>query len=428
MIIPKAIGLFLVLSLAAAPQPSFATTGGDLSPLGVRRETRSGPDSQSPATQLSFDFSSWHLPLPAGKWGISRGPCNSGARFSHDCRYYEERCGVDLVPLSGSMENVPVLAPQAGQIFFMGTRTDAGLMLMLRHADGRVSVFMHLAQLAVGSDESVAQGQVIAYAGSTGSSGNPHLHFVVQPSAVERECVDLRGLDELHYAAGWAVSKNLAWQDLALPDPPSPLPGWLPTLALSPTLSAGQLALPARLELAPGAQMTLPVSAASGVDGLQLKGFTLKPAPARGGGVLFSLPLTSPSKAGEYTQTLQPMGGVLVAGPGVALRYTVRPAPDTRPGANVILINPTFVSPANLAVLRRTPQLCWSEDASAGKAPLHFRAMVVGAASADSGWISATCWQPPNLKPGTYSWKVFVRDAHGSMNRTNQRPLLFTVR
>ena len=60
---------------------------------------------------------------------------------------------------------------------------------------------------------------------STGSSGNPHLHFVVLPNAVERECVDLQGLDELHLAAGWAVSKNLPWQNLVLPDPPSPLPG-----------------------------------------------------------------------------------------------------------------------------------------------------------------------------------------------------------
>ena len=385
-------------------------------------------------TQPVPDFSGWHLPLPAGKWGLSRGECKSGARFSHDCGYYEERCAVDLVPISGSMEDVPVLAPQAGKVFFVGARVDAGLMLMLRHADGRVSVFMHLARAVVGLEESVAQGQVIAYAGSTGSSGNPHLHFFVQRNAVERECVSFNGLDELREAAGWARSKNLAWQDLILPDPPAHLPGWLPTLALSPTLAAGQLALPARVELEPGVQVTLPVSAGSGVDGLQVRGLTLTPTLRHIGEAWFRLPLAAPGKGGIYTQTLQPMKGVLVAGQGVALRLTVRPISGTAirqfdPASDgVIMISPVFVSPPNLARLRRTPQLCWSEFAEAGKAPLQFRAMVVGAASADSGWISATCWQPPELKSGTYLWKVFVRDARGLMNRTNQRPLEFTVR
>jgi hypothetical protein len=341
---------------------------------------------------------------------------------------------VDLAPMAGSMEDVPVLAPQAGTVFFVGARVDAGLMLMLRHVDGRVSVFMHLARAVAGLEESVAQGQVIAYAGSTGSSGNPHLHFFVQRNAVERECVSLKGLDELREPAGWARSKNLAWQNLTLPDPPALLPGWLPTLALSPTLSAGQLALPARLELAPGAQVMLPVSAASGVDGLQVRGLTLTPTLRHTGEVWFRLPLAAPRKAGEYTQTLQPMKGILVAGSGMALRYTVRPAPSAAnrqfdpASAGVIMINPVFVSPPNLARLRLTPQLCWSEFSEAEQAPLQFRVMVVGAASADSGWISATCWQPPDLKSGTYLWKVFVRDARGLMNRTNQRPLEFTVR
>lgn len=335
---------------------------------------------------------------------------------------------MDLVALSGSPEHVPVLAPEAGQVFFMGTRSDAGMMLMLRHADGRVSAYMHLSKVAVGLDEYVTQGQVIAYIGSTGSSGNPHLHFDVQPDAVDRECVDLTGLDELHFGGGWAISKNVAWDQLTLPDPPSGMPGWLPTLAISGALSSGQVVLPAGLEISPTASITLPVVAASGVQDLTVGDAVLMPTKSPTSTVWFSLPLTAPFETGIYTQTLEPMPAAGPAGPGAVVTYTVRPAPDTRAAADAILINPTFVSPANWSSLREAPQLCWSEEPQAGQAPLEYRVMVVGAAAADSGWMDATCWQTPDLLSGTYFWKVFVRDARGYMNRTNQRPLAFVVR
>jgi hypothetical protein len=414
-IIPKAVQLLAVLALAVVPPlapPSGPWTAGV--PL-------------TPTPEVTAGFSDWHLPLPAGKWGISRGPCQSNARFRHDCRYYEERCGVDLVALSGSTEHVPVLAPQAGQVFFMGTRSDAGLMLMLRHADGRVSAYMHLSQVAVGLDEMVRQGQVIAYVGSTGSSGNPHLHFDVQPDAVQRECLALDGLDELHYGAGWALSHNLPWSQLTLPDPPAGLPGWLPTLATSGTVTAGQVVLPAGLAISPTASASLPATAARGVDGLSVGGASLTPAATTGGAAWFRLPFTAPVDSGTTAQTVQPTTGGVSAGPGAVLTVTVRPAPDTSPASDAILINPVFISPPDWSRLRGAPYLCWSEDARAGQAPFEYRVMVAGAAEVDSGWMRGTCWQAPDLPSGTYFWKVFVRDARGFMNRTNQMPLVFVV-
>lgn len=415
-IIPKAVQVLIVLSLAALPP---------LAPLAGAKAA--GPADTTTGTSPA-DFSDWHLPLPAGKWGISRGPCQSNARFRHDCRYYEERCAVDLVALSGNPEHVPVLAPQAGQVFFMGTRSDAGMMLMLRHADGRVSAYMHLSKIVVGLDDEVAQGQVIAYVGSTGSSGNPHLHFDVQPDAVQRECVALDGLDDLHYGAGWAVSHNLSWDQLTLPDPPAAMPGWLPTLAITETLSPGQVVLPAGVALSPTASITLPVAAAEGVDELDLGETVVTPTQSPTSTVWFKLPFTAPLEAGTYTQTVTPASGDMWASPAEVLTYTVRPAPDTRSASDAILINPTFVSPPDWAWLKTAPRLCWSESALAGKAPLEYRAMVVGLAAADSGWISDMCWQAPDLPSGSYLWKVFVRDARGFMNRTNQRPEVFEIR
>jgi murein DD-endopeptidase MepM/ murein hydrolase activator NlpD len=440
IIIPKGIhrlAAWLPLWLLAALAWSVWAAASPGPALASRAEPLATASPPAPAAQ---PYADWHLPLPAGKWGISRGPCNSGARFTHDCGYFEERCSLDLVPLSGSMEDVPVLAPQAGEVFFEGTRIDTGLMLMIRHTDGRTSTFMHLARVVVAADERVEQGQVLGYAGSSGSSGNPHLHFVVQPNVVERECLDLTGLDELHFAQGWAVSRNRTWSDLALPEPPALLPSWLPTLTASPGLAGGEVLLPARLWLTPGQALTLPVMTASGTDGLTVNGFALKLMARQPAGVLFTLPISAPVKPGVYTQTLQALVGARVAGPWVPISYTVRTALDVSAANGVIRINPVLLSPGNWARVRGVPKLCWREEPVAGQAPFHYRAMVVGAATglagdppgsaaaADSGWISVTCWEAPGLKPGIYQWKVFVRDGRGVMNRTNQRPQVFVVR
>ncbi|HLE27467.1 MAG TPA: M23 family metallopeptidase [Anaerolineales bacterium] len=405
---PKSIllRLFLTSALIVAPRP-------------VRG---AGQDSRPP------DFTGWHLPLPAGKWRISRGPCGSAARFNHLCGYYEDRCAVDLIPLSGSMENVPVLAPQAGQAFFLGQRVDTGLAVMLRHADGRVSAMMHLSKIVVGPDELVAQGQVVGYAGSTGSSGNPHLHFFVQPNAVERECVEVQGLDALDFKEMTATSRNLAWPQLTLPDPPPALPDWLPSLEALP--HPENVSLPQHIQLAPGANITLPVAVtgalAPGVS-LSSAGETLHPARRASNTAWFGLPIVAPQKAGNYERTwqLQYPGG-RGRGKTITVKYSVRPAAA---GADLglILVNPSFVSPSSYSPVAQPLSLCWRVPSSAGEQPFHFRVVVVGSQPADSGWIAGACWQTPALKAGTYYWKVFVRDAQGYMNRTNQRPYAFLI-
>ena len=207
-----------------------------------------------------LDFSEWHLPLIAGEWRISRGPCNSVAPFRYSCDYYENSCAVDFMPISGSMQNVPVLAPQDGWVFFSGERKDAGTSLMLEHPDGRVSSFMHLARIVVASNEFVTQGQVVGYAGKTGNSNKPHLHFHVQPNAVQRECLDLKGLDEIDYEQMRAISKNLRWADLILADPPMPLPDWLATLTITTDPPVNGVSIPQQILLAPGASVRVPVA------------------------------------------------------------------------------------------------------------------------------------------------------------------------
>ena len=369
-------------------------------------------------------FAGWRLPVPAGEWLISRGPCGSGGLFTHSCEYYEDRCAIDLTPLSGSMLGVPVLAPQAGQVFFLGTRADSGLVVMLQHDDGRVSALMHLSKVVVGLDQRVAQGQVVAYAGSTGSSTRPHLHFDVQPNAVDRECMPLSGLDEIDFVHMTVRSHNLAWSELVLPNPPERLPDWLPLMPRGTTATG----MP-HVVLAPAAVSNLPISMADarlGAQGLYYQGQSLAPALKSGGFTLFSVPLRGPAATGDYQAPLlfRATGG-RPAGVALTLTYTVRPPADASAALGLIWINPTFVSPANWSTWLKSPKLCWSEFAGAGQAPLSYGVMVTGPETADSGWQSANCWTSPQPRPGAYLWKVFVRDARGYMNRTNQRPYAF---
>jgi murein DD-endopeptidase MepM/ murein hydrolase activator NlpD len=375
------------------------------------------------------DYSDWHLPLPAGAWVISRGPC-SAALYHHQCGYYEDHCAIDLTSAAGSMEGVPVLAPQAGQVFFMGTRADSGLALLLQHPDGRVSALMHLSKIVVAPDQRVAQGQVVAYAGNTGSSGRAHLHFHVQPNTVERECLPLDGLDEIDLPKATAVSHNLAWSGLTLSDPPSDLPLWLPLTVEA----AGVPVLPASLVLAPRGRVRLPVglpaAQAAALDVYYL-GRRLLPSTTSPFLSIYTVELSAPLAPGDYERLVQlrpAMGTNASPATTLPLSLLVRPPADSQAGAGIVYISPTFVSPANYSEHRSAPRLCWSEPAAAGPAPLSFRAMLVGPQAADSGWITATCWQTPSLAAGTYTWKVFVRDGQGYMNRTNQRPFVFKVR
>ena len=384
------------------------------------------PPALARSEAANADFTGWHLPVPAGLWRISQGPCGSAARYNHACGYYEDRCAIDLVPAFGSMEDAPVLAPQAGRVFFLGRRQETGLMLMLRHADGRVSALMHLSRVVVSPDEPVTQGQVVAYAGSTGSSGNPHLHFFVQPNAVERECLDLKGLDDLDFKLMTATSRNLAWPQLTLPDPPAALPGWLPALAASPR--SGDAFLPQSLLLAPGASITLPVTVAAPAVNVLAGGRLFAPTRRTLDSAWFSLPLAAPLNVGQYEQMWQLYSGARGSRQTITLLYSVRPAPVVGASLGLILVSPSVITPTGYSVSPQPPVLCWRVPASAGEWPFHFRILVVGPQSADSGWITPTCWRPSALKPGTYYWKVFVRDGRGYMNRTNQRPSAFVIR
>ncbi len=74
--------------------------------------------------------------------------------------------------------DTPVLAAQAGVVFFASwSPYGYGNFVQLDHNDGRHTHYAHLNSIVVGPGQTVTQGQLLGYEGSTGNSTGPHLHF-----------------------------------------------------------------------------------------------------------------------------------------------------------------------------------------------------------------------------------------------------------
>lgn len=71
----------------------------------------------------------------------------------------------------------PVAAAAAGTVRFAGTMDGYGLVVIIDHPDGTASLYAHEAKLAVATGSAVVAGQVIGYAGRTGTATTEQVHF-----------------------------------------------------------------------------------------------------------------------------------------------------------------------------------------------------------------------------------------------------------
>ena len=82
--------------------------------------------------------------------------------------------GVDLACAQGT----PIYATRAGTVTAASYQAGgAGNYVSINHLDGFSSIYMHMTHYVVSAGQSVSQGQLIGYVGSTGISTGPHLHF-----------------------------------------------------------------------------------------------------------------------------------------------------------------------------------------------------------------------------------------------------------
>jgi murein DD-endopeptidase MepM/ murein hydrolase activator NlpD len=104
-------------------------------------------------------------------WPVS-GPVTStfGPRWG---RMHE---GIDIAAPSGA----PIRSAAAGTVIYAGWLGGYGSLVVVDHGGGVSTAYAHMSSIASGTGQSVAQGQVIGYVGSTGHSTGPHLHFEVR--------------------------------------------------------------------------------------------------------------------------------------------------------------------------------------------------------------------------------------------------------
>jgi murein DD-endopeptidase MepM/ murein hydrolase activator NlpD len=150
----------------------------------VQRDAFAIPVCAAPvaAPVVPVDPDDWQLPVPARLVSGFR----TVQRPAHD--------GVDL----GATRNTPVRAAAAGTVIRVvcnvstgdcdvdgnSTLTGCGWYTEVRHAGDIVTRYCHLVRRpSVRVGQVVAEGQLLGYVGTSGSSSGPHLHFEVHLNA-----------------------------------------------------------------------------------------------------------------------------------------------------------------------------------------------------------------------------------------------------
>ena len=97
-----------------------------------------------------------------------------GMRLHPVLGYQRMHNGIDMACAQGT----PIYATRAGKVTTASYQAGgAGYYVSINHLDGFSSIYMHMTHFVVSAGQSVSQGQLIGYVGSTGISTGPHLHF-----------------------------------------------------------------------------------------------------------------------------------------------------------------------------------------------------------------------------------------------------------
>jgi len=98
-----------------------------------------------------------------------------GSRFHPILGYTRMHAGVDL----GAAYGAPIVAAADGRIVSAGWSGGYGNLVRIAHASGLQTMYGHMSRIVARPGETVRQGQLIGYVGSTGLSTGPHLHYEV---------------------------------------------------------------------------------------------------------------------------------------------------------------------------------------------------------------------------------------------------------
>ena len=117
-------------------------------------------------------FASTPSVWPVRGWVTSR----FGTRVSPFSGIQKLHEGIDIAAQTGT----PVTATADGQVIKAAFATGYGNMVEISHGYGIKTIYAHNSRLNVTAGQRIRRGDVIAYAGDSGSSTGPHLHYEVR--------------------------------------------------------------------------------------------------------------------------------------------------------------------------------------------------------------------------------------------------------
>jgi murein DD-endopeptidase MepM/ murein hydrolase activator NlpD len=109
---------------------------------------------------------------PVRGWVTSR----FGSRVSPFSGISKLHEGLDIAAQTGT----PVVASADGMVIKAAFETGYGNMVEMSHGYGIKTIYAHNSRINVKAGQRVRRGEVIAYAGDSGSSTGPHLHYEVR--------------------------------------------------------------------------------------------------------------------------------------------------------------------------------------------------------------------------------------------------------
>ena len=132
-----------------------------------------GSDSDGSGSGSGGNASSsgWQYPLPYRVTVTSA----YGYRVHPVTGQWSFHTGVDLAAGAGT----PIYATRSGTVTTATYSDVYGYYVTINHGDGYSSLYGHMTHYVVSAGETVSQGQVIGYVGSTGWSTGAHLHFTI---------------------------------------------------------------------------------------------------------------------------------------------------------------------------------------------------------------------------------------------------------
>lgn len=149
---------------------TLVTTPAKAAPAPAKKAAPAPAKKAAPAAAVKKAVDTGYT-RPVGDAAIGTGYKTGGSMWSSG-----HHTGVDFLVWSGT----PVHSVAAGTVVQAGADGAYGNDVIIKHADGKYTLYGHLTRPVVSVGQTVAEGQEIGISGATGNVTGPHLHFEVR--------------------------------------------------------------------------------------------------------------------------------------------------------------------------------------------------------------------------------------------------------